>query len=391
LCKKAGCLHQSRRQAQGKQQVNNMSQQEQALFAQQTSTRTQVPVQPRPAFEGFFKQLIARARAVDSPEAWGQLAAHQQAFEQSSYADYLALRFDALLSSSPTLTRTKALGVRRVLEAVLDDVMQDVRRRGDAPADAETFNEWWDCVVGLVTLETRRLSSEPYRLDAPSSAALDDAGIELASWVQRLAGLGRLSVLRRAQLLAELLAACGECVDRPSDDADLVGCYQARARRSGMHVRSASARAALCDASTGDLLRLLVPQRCCALSKVSALPLDGHVAVSDYLGCWTALERISRPDLQLGNLGMQCVSTPDGQRFQRVSFSANGLPFDFDYQTDAGRLDEHIIDHLNRVALGLRLPGCFLVDRVNSDTDVDVIYLPLPGATALQLSGALNA
>lgn len=384
-------LRRSRRPAQGRQQVNNMSPQEQALFAQQTSTRPPAPVQARPAFDGLFAQIVARARSVDSPDAWERLAAHRQAFEQSSYVDYLARRLDGLLRNWPTLPRAKAMGVRRVLEAVLDDVLQDVRRLGDAPADAETFDEWWDCVVGLVTLEYRRESSERHMLSARPAAALDEAGVELASWVQRLEGLVRLSVLRRAQLLAELLAACGERVDRPSDDADLVSCYQAWARRCGMHVRSAAARAALCDASTGDLLRVLVPQRCCALSKVSAQPLEGHVAVADYLGCWTALGRVSGGDLQLGELGVQWVTAPDGPRVQRVSFRANGRPFAFDYPADAARLDEHIIDHLNRVAQALRLPGCYLVDRVNSDTDVEVVYLPLQGATALQLSGALSA
>lgn len=340
-----------------------------------------------------MRQLMLRAQTPDSATAWARLAAHAGAFEQSSYATYLDDRIAALLRAARAPSRHQLDGVRRVLEAVLDDVLHDPRRRGQAPADAATFNEWWDCVVGLIQLEGRRgqLVQRGVR-EAGGVAEGDlDAGVELASWVQRLSGIAGQSVLRRVQLLAELLAASGVHVERPADDVDLVDCYQAALRRQGQQVRDAAARAALCELSVGAWLRLLAPQRCCALSKVSTAPRDGQVALADYAGCWTALSRISAGDLQLQGCSLHAIEAPGGRSLLRVGFLANGLPFEFDYVGEAAGFDAHFVEHLNRVAQAVRLPGSFLVDRVNSETDVDVIYLPLHAAAALQLSGALSA
>ncbi|WP_374593627.1 hypothetical protein [Aquabacterium sp.] len=334
-----------------------------------------------------MRQLMLRAQTPDSATAWARLAAHAGALEQSSYAAYLDERIAALLHATRVPSRHQLDGVRRVLEAVLDDVLHDPRRRGQAPADAATFNEWWDCVVGLIQLEGRR---EQVMHRGLREAGLD-AGAELASWVQRLSGLGARPALRRAQLLAELLAANGVRVERPADEADLVACYQTALRRRGQQAREAAARAALSGLGVGDWLRLLAPQRCCALSKVSAAPRDGEVALADYAGCWAALGRISAGDLQLQGCRLRAVETPGGDNLLRVSFQANGVPFEFDYADEAGGFDAHFVEHLNRVAQAVRLPGSFLVDRVNSDTDVEVVYLPLQAAAALQLSGALGA
>ena len=351
----------------------------------QSPTRTAAP--QNGDLRGRLRQLMLRAQTPDSATAWARLAAHAGALEQSSYAAYLDDRIAALLHATRAPSRHQLDGVRRVLEAVLDDVLHDPRRRGQAPADAATFNEWWDCVVGLIQLEGRREQVMQRGLQAVGL----DAGIELASWVQRLSGIAGQSVLRRVQMLAELLAANGVRVERPADDADLVACYQTALRRQGQQVRDGAARAALCELSVGAWLRLLAPQRCCALSKVSVAPRDGQVALADYAGCWAALSRISAGDLQLQGCSLHAIEAPAGGNLLRVGFLANGVPFEFDYVGEAGGFDAHFVEHLNRVAQAVRLPGSFLVDRVNSETDVDVIYLPLHAAAALQLSGALSA
>ena len=154
--------------------------------------------------------------------------------------------------------------------------------------------------------------------------------------------------------------------------------------------RDSAARAALCDLNVGALLRLLAPRRCCALSKVQT-SRDGRVALADYAGCWAALSRISGGDLQLQGCGVRAIEAANAQPLLRVSFIANGLPFEFDYVGGIGEFDARFVEHLNHVAQAASLPGSFLVDRVNSDTDIDIIYLPLHAAAALQLSGALSA
>lgn len=338
-----------------------------------------------------MRHLIQCAQTAETADAWAKLAAHVRTFERSSYAAYLDARLAGLLDGVSVLSPSKASGVRRVLEAILEDVLQDPRRRGDAPAEASTFNDWWDCVVGLIRLEVQRGQQVQQAIECRQAQCPDDAGLELASWVQRLAGVGQQSVLRRTQLIAELLAACGVRANRPTDDAGLVACYQAWARGEGLRLRASAARAALCDASVGCLLRLLAPQRCCALSKVSLTPQAGHVALADYLGCWSALGRISAGDLQLEAPSMHVTKTPAQQSLLQVSFRANGQSFQFDYADEAGGFDEHFVEHLNRVAQALRLPGSFLVDRFNSDTDIEIAYLPLRAAAALQISGALSA
>lgn len=337
----------------------------------------------------LLRRLIQHAQTPATADAWAALAAQVQVLEGSAYADHLRARLDALLSGGRMPRRAQLEGVRRVLEAILDDVLHDPRRRGDAPADAAAFDAWWDCVVGLIRLEAQR-EQQLQRALAQRPVPLDESGLELASWLQRLAGIGRQSVLRRAQLLAELLAANGVRVERPSDDADLVSGYQAQARRAGLQLRAAQARAALCELRVGGLLRLLAPQHCCALSKVSAAPAGGQIGLADYPGCWAALGRISGGDLRLDHPRMKVVEAADGQGLLQVRFEANGQPFQFDYAGAAAGFDGHFVEHLNRVAQALRLPGSFLVDRVNSDTDVEVAYLPLQAAAALQLSGALS-
>jgi hypothetical protein len=350
----------------------------------------------------YLQQLKLRAEIPCNAAAWARLAAHAETLAQSSYAPYLSDRIGVLLGGGRALSGHQLDGVRRVLEAVLDDVLQDPRRRGDAPAAAATFNEWWDCVVGLIQLEGRReqqrqrawrdrQSAVPPAVEAETDECVRlDAGLELATWLQRLDGIGRQSALRRVQLLAELLAASGVSVEAPADDAALVARYQAEARRDGLQVRDSAARAALCDLSVGALLRLLAPRRCCALSKVAA-SRDGRVALADYAGCWAALSRISGGDLQLQGCGARAVTSSLGQPLQRVSLVANGQPFEFDYPGEAGGFDARFVEHLNHVAQSACLPGSFLVDRVNSDTDIDIIYLPLHAAAALQISGALSA
>lgn len=337
----------------------------------------------------LLRRLIQQAQTPATTGAWAALAAQAAVFEASSYADYLRARLDTLLGGARAPGPAQLDGVRRVLEAILDDVLHDPQRRGDAPADAATFDTWWDCVVGLTRLEAQR-EQQLQRALAQRPAPLDDAGLELASWLQRLAGIGRQSVLRRAQLLAELLAANGVRAERPSDDADLVVRYQAQARREGLQLRAAQARAALCELRVGGLLRLLAPQHCCALSKVSAAPSGGRVGLADYPGCWSALGRISGGELRLDRPRMDVVETADGRGLLQVRFEANGQPFQFDYAGAAAGFDGHFVEHLNRVAQALHLPGSFLVDRVNSDTDVEIAYLPLQAAAALQLSGALS-
>lgn len=351
-----------------------------------------------------MRRLIQRVQTPDNADAWARIAAHAPTFERSSYAAYLDARIDALLDGSQMLSWGYADGVRRVLEAILEDVLQDPRRRGDAPAQASVFNEWWDCVVGLIKLEAQREQQLQRALQREGSIQIQlatgstavsmdraDMGLELASWLQRLANIRRQPVLRRAQLLAELLAACGVGAERPSDEADLVAIYQAAARRTGLQMRASAARAALNDESVGGLLRMLAPQHCCTLSKVSAAPQDGCVALADYLGCWSALDRISAGELRIEAPTMRAIGAPDGACLLHVAFHAHGLPFEFDYHDEAGGFDEHFVEHLNRVAQSLCLPGSFLVDAVNSETDVQITYLPLRAAAALQLSGALNA
>lgn len=368
-----------------------MSLQEQAQLAHSAPVRQPAPAFFCPDLRGRLRHLIRCAQTVESADAWAKLAAHVRTFERSSYATYLDARLAHLLDGASALSPAKASGVRRILEAILEDILQDPRRRGDAPADAATFNDWWDCVVGLVRLEAQRVQQIQQAIERRRDPCADNAGLELALWVQRLAGLWQQSVLRRTQLIAELLTACGVPAHCPADDAELVACYQARARGEGLRLRASAARAALCDASVGCLLRLLAPQRCCALSKVSVAPQADHVALADYLGCWAALGRISAGDLQLESPRMRVVTTPANQSLLQVSFVANGQSFQFDYQGEAGGFDEHFVEHLNRVAQSLRMPGSFLVDRFSSDSDVEIAYLPLRAAAALQISGALSS
>jgi len=341
----------------------------------------------------LLRRLARLAPAHDSAQAWARLAAQVGVLERSSYADYLAARIHALLQPQRTLGRGQLEGVRRVLEAVLEDVLHDPHRRGEAPPSAEVFNDWWDCVVGLIRLEVQR--APVARLaGARSPEHAHAAGVqaqELSTWLDRLQGVARMPALRRAQLLAELLAAYGEAVERPADEADLLALHQAWATRRGLHFSAVAAHAALRDAGVSMLLHLLAPQRCCVLPMGATTPAVGAPVRLDHAACWVMLARISGGALQLEAPRTEALESPGGRTLLRVSLHINGQPFVFDYFDHLAVADDPLIEHLNQVAQRLQLPGCFVVDRSGSSGEVDVLYLPLPVAAALQLSGVFDA